>query len=109
MGGGGEDSFVQPLGALLGLTAIVALLLSYAKQSTIVAFIFVGASINALVGNENFDPKSLGHFSEVGILVLLFMAGLEVEIHAFLKNWVAVVKIGVVFWLCSIDPLIDVR
>ena len=105
MGGGGEDSFVQPLGALLGLTAIVALLLSYAKQSTIVAFIFVGASINALVGNENFDPKSLGHFSEVGILVLLFMAGLEVEIHAFLKNWVAVVKIGVgqIFLLTSLS------
>lgn len=82
-GGGSENSFVQPLGYLLGLTAIISLILSYAKQSTIVAFIVVGASINAMVGNENFDATILGHFSEVGILVLLFMAGLEVELHAF--------------------------
>ena len=105
MGGGGEDSFVQPLGYLLGLTAIVALLLSYAKQSTIVAFIVVGASINGLVGNENFDATILGHFSEVGILVLLFMAGLEVELHAFLKSWVTVLKVGVgqIFFLTALS------
>ena len=100
MGGSGETSLVQPLGLLLGLTAIVALLLSYAKQSTIVAFLFVGASINALVGNENFDATILSHFSEVGILVLLFMAGLEVELRAFLKNWAAVVKVGVGQIIC---------
>ena len=100
MGGGSENSFVQPLGLLLGLTAVVALLLSRAKQSTIVAFIFVGASINAIVGNQNFDATILGHFSEVGILVLLFMAGLEVELHAFLKNWKAVVIVGVGQILC---------
>ena len=37
MGGGSEDSFVEPLGLLLGLTAVVALLCSLLKQSTIVS------------------------------------------------------------------------
>mgnify|MGYP006088721969 FL=1 len=92
MGGGGENSFIEPLGLLLGLTAVAALLLSYLKQSTIVAFILVGALVN-FFGND-VDSTVLGHFSEVGILVLLFMAGLEVELHAFIKSWVSVVKVG---------------
>ena len=92
MGGGGENSFIEPLGLLLGLTAVAALLLSYLKQSTIVAFILVGALVNFF--NTDVDSTVLGHFSEVGILVLLFMAGLEVELHAFIKSWVSVVKVG---------------
>lgn len=76
MAGGGGESFIQPLGFLLGLTAILALLLSYVGQSTIIAFILVGVIVN-LAGVEP-DQGTLGHISEVGILILLFMAGLEV-------------------------------
>ena len=76
MAGGGEDSFIEPLGLLLGLTAFVALLLSYAKQSTIISFILVGVMVNS-VGVTKLETTTLGHFSEVGILILLFMAGLE--------------------------------
>ena len=93
MAGGGEDSFVQPLGILLGLTALVALLFSFARQSTIVAFIAVGLALSA--AGVPFDGTILGHFSEVGILVLLFMAGLEVELHAFIDEWRTVTIVGV--------------
>ena len=48
MGGGGEDSFIEPLGLLLGLTALVALVCSLLKQSTIVSFILVGVIVNSL-------------------------------------------------------------
>ena len=82
MGGGGEDSFFQPLGLLLGLTAIIALLHSYLKQSTIIAFILVGLIVNS--NGASLDTTTLGHFSKVGILILLFMAGLEVELDSFL-------------------------
>ena len=71
MAGGGEDSFIEPLGLLLGLTAFVALLLSYAKQSTIISFILVGVMVNS-VGVTKLETTTLGHFSEVGILILLF-------------------------------------
>ena len=93
MAGASEDSFIEPLGFLLGLTAILALLLSYAGQSTIIAFILVGVIVNA-VGVEP-DPETLTHISEVGILILLFMAGLEVDLGAFMKNWRTVAIIGV--------------
>ena len=94
MAGSSEDSFVEPLGYMMLLTAVIALILSYAKQSTIVAFIAAGASINAAFGGEIVDTEVLGHFSEVGILVLLFMAGLEVELDAFMKSWKTVTIIG---------------
>eukprot|EP00584_Thalassiosira_punctigera_P009361 CAMPEP_0172539054 /NCGR_PEP_ID=MMETSP1067-20121228/10331_1 /TAXON_ID=265564 ORGANISM="Thalassiosira punctigera, Strain Tpunct2005C2" /NCGR_SAMPLE_ID=MMETSP1067 /ASSEMBLY_ACC=CAM_ASM_000444 /LENGTH=1059 /DNA_ID=CAMNT_0013324677 /DNA_START=41 /DNA_END=3220 /DNA_ORIENTATION=- len=92
-GGGGEDSFIQPLGFLLGLTALLALLLSYLGQSTIIAFIAVGVIASSL-GVEP-DATTLGHISEVGILILLFMAGLEVDLEAFLKNWRTAAIVGV--------------
>lgn len=97
MAGGGE--FIQSLGALLGLTAIFALLLSYLRQSTIIAFIAVGVIVNSL-GVEP-DTGTLGHISEVGILILLFMAGLEVDLGAFLKNWRTAAIIGVGQIACS--------
>mmetsp|Transcript_36878 Transcript_36878/g.79639 ORF Transcript_36878/g.79639 Transcript_36878/m.79639 type:complete len:1203 (-) Transcript_36878:573-4181(-) len=93
MAGGGDDSFIQPLGFLLGLTAILALLLSYLNQSSIIAFILVGVIVSA-VGVEP-DTGTLGHISEVGILILLFMAGLEVDLGAFLKNWKTAAIVGI--------------
>lgn len=93
MAGGGEDSFVQPLGLLLGATAVVALLLSYARQSTIVAFIAVGVGVSA--AGVEVESTTLQHISEVGILILLFTAGLEVELDAFLAKWRTVTIVGV--------------
>ena len=80
MAGGGEDSFIQPLGLLLGLTAFVALLLSYAKQSTIISFILVGVMVNS-VGVTRLETTTLGHFSEVGILILIRQMTLNLREH----------------------------
>ena len=99
MAGGGEDSFIEPLGLLLGLTALVALVLSYAKQSTIIAFITVGLVVTS--SGVHVETTTLGHFSEVGILILLFMAGLEVELEAFIQKWKTVTIIGVGQIVCS--------
>ena len=93
MAGSSEESFIQPLGFLLGLTAILALLLSYLGQSSIIAFITVGVIVNAVGVTP--DPTTLGNFAEVGILILLFMAGLEVDLAAFAKNWKTAAIIGV--------------
>ena len=99
MAGGGEDSFIVSLGLLLGCTALVALLLSYAKQSTIIAFIAVGVAVSSV--GVKVETATLGHISEVGILILLFMAGLEVELEAFIRKWKTVTIIGVGQIVCS--------
>jgi len=99
MAGGNEDSFIAPLGLLMGLTGLIALLLSYAKQSAIIAFITVGVTVNSL--GVNVETTTLRHISEIGILILLFMAGLEVELEAFIKEWKTVTIIGVGQIVCS--------
>ena len=70
-------------------------------------FIVVGLGVSA-VGYNTADPQVLGHFSEVGILVLLFMAGLEVEIHAFLVQWrtVTIVGLGQIIFSTGLNALL---
>ena len=41
-GGGGGDSLIEPLGAMLLAATIVAIILSYAKQASLFAFIIIG-------------------------------------------------------------------
>ena len=41
-GGGGGTSLIEPLGAMLLAAAVVAIILSYAKQASLFAFIIVG-------------------------------------------------------------------
>ena len=59
----------------------------------------VGVAVNS--AGIVVDTVTLGHFSEVGILILLFMAGLEVELEAFLQKWRTVTIIGVGQIVCS--------
>ena len=40
-GGGGGNSLIEPLGAMLLAAAVVAIILSYAKQASLFAFIIV--------------------------------------------------------------------
>ena len=40
--GGGGDSLIEPLGAMLLAAAVVAIILSYAKQASLFAFIIDG-------------------------------------------------------------------
>jgi len=78
---------IVTLGLLLGGGTLLAVLLRFARQSSILAFIAVG--ILAGFYREQFLlPEELVEtFSEFGIIMLLFMAGLEVDIKSFLMRW----------------------
>lgn len=114
MSGGGEEDelkFLIALGLILGATALVALVLSWVKQSVIVAFISVGLVANMIfnhVIHEKPDMLMLRHFKEVGVLMLLFMAGLEVDLEATRKKWkeVTIVGIGQVTFSTTLSTLL---
>ena len=72
--------------------ALVSVIFAMMKQSTIVAFLLVGV-IAAAAGVEP-DGGTLASFSAVGIILLLFMAGLEVEVEALIEQLRAVLTIG---------------
>ena len=88
----GPGSLVVPLGMMLLGATVLAILLSYVKQSSLLAFIGVGAiggfyakSIGA--GDELISKELMSAFIDIGIILLLFMAGMEVDIKGMIKRW----------------------
>ena len=86
------EHFIVQLGVLLAATATAALLLHFVKQSSILAYIVVG--IGAWAAGVRIDGEIVHAFSETGILLLLFMAGLEVNVQSFLRDWKRVLIVG---------------
>ena len=86
-GGGGGTSLIEPLGAMLLAAAVVAIILSYAKQASLFAFIIVGV-LGGLFGvREVINKEVMTAFVDIGITLLLFMAGMEVDIPGLIKRW----------------------
>ena len=87
-GGGGDGSnLIEPLGAMLLAAAVVAIILSYAKQASLFAFIIVGV-LGGLFGvREVINKDVMTAFVDIGITLLLFMAGMEVDIPGLIKRW----------------------
>ena len=95
----GPGSLVVPLGMMLLGATVLAILLSYVKQSSLLAFIGVGAiggfyakSIGA--GDELISKELMSAFIDIGIILLLFMAGMEVDIKGMIKRWQLVLSNG---------------
>ena len=86
-GGGDGNSLIEPLGAMLLAAAVVAIILSYAKQASLFAFIIVGV-LGGLFGlKEVINKDVMTAFVDIGITLLLFMAGMEVDIPGLIKRW----------------------
>mgnify|MGYP001493030434 FL=1 len=86
-GGGDGSSLIEPLGAMLLAAAVVAIILSYAKQASLFAFIIVGV-LGGLFGlKEVINKDVMTAFVDIGITLLLFMAGMEVDIPGLIKRW----------------------
>ena len=86
-GGGGGTDLIEPLGAMLLAAAIIAVILSYAKQASLFAFIIVGIIGGAIGFKEVINTNVMTAFVDVGITLLLFMAGMEVDIPGLIKRW----------------------
>ena len=78
---------IVTLGLLLGGATLLAVLLQLAKQSNILAFIGVGILAGFFRERFHLPGELVETFTEFGIIMLLFMAGLEVDIKSFLMRW----------------------
>ena len=88
------DNLIVTLGLLLGGATLLAMVLRLLKQSNIVAFIGVGVVAGLFREQFQLPSELLETFTEIGIIMLLFMAGLEVDIKSFLVRWRLVVING---------------
>ena len=86
-GGGGGSSLIEPLGVMLLAAAVVAIILSYAKQASLFAFIIVGVVAGIVGVRTVINTNVMTAFVDIGITLLLFMAGMEVDIPGLIKRW----------------------
>jgi Kef-type K+ transport system membrane component KefB len=74
-----NEMFLQ-LSVLVVISAITAILFRLIKQPTILAYIFTGVLITAFGLFPDTNEEALHSLSKVGITLLLFMLGLEIQI-----------------------------
>ena len=89
------EHLIQIFGVLIGAAALLAILLSFVKQSPIIAFIIVGIVIGLFRETVHIPHEIMEAFTEIGIILLLFMAGLEVDFESVRKRWKLLVWNGV--------------
>jgi len=73
---------------IVGLLVVVAsFILKRIKQPTLVAYILIGA----VIGSDGFDliqdRESIKFIGELGIILLFFFIGMEVDLKAFVTGW----------------------
>jgi Kef-type K+ transport system membrane component KefB/Trk K+ transport system NAD-binding subunit len=72
---------------MLLAAAVVAIILSYAKQASLFAFIIVGVLAGIVGVRTVINTNVMTAFVDIGITLLLFMAGMEVDIPGLIKRW----------------------
>ncbi len=91
---GGNSALVLSMGMLLGGAALFAIGFTLLKQSNILAFIGIGIVAGIFREVVHLPQELLDTFTTVGIILLLFMAGLELDLKSFLKRWKLVLTTG---------------
>jgi Kef-type K+ transport system membrane component KefB len=86
-----------PIGMMLLGLAALSIGFHVAKQSNIVGCIIIGAVVGGMHWDQAMDlSRETAHaFSEIGIILVLFTAGMEVDVPGFLKMWKPAVINGV--------------
>eukprot|EP00961_Rhodomonas_salina_P080786 1086654-Rhodomonas_salina.1 len=85
--GGGGSPIVIPLGLMLLALCFVALVFYKLKQSNIVACILIGMFVGGTGLSGSISRELSTAFIELGIILVLFMGGLEVDVPAFRSRW----------------------
>jgi len=77
---------ITQFGIFFALSAIAAIAFLYVKQSTVLAYILVGIIIGFFRYAVQLDQDTMDKVSEIGIILLLFLAGMELDLDGFRKR-----------------------
>ncbi len=86
------DNFIAQIGILMATVAALAIVLRLARQSSILAYIIAGVA--AATFGLHIEEHVVHAVSETGIILLLFMAGLEVEFDSLKRRWKLLLIVG---------------
>jgi Kef-type K+ transport system membrane component KefB len=88
------NQFLVMLGLLLLAASVLSILLHTVKQSSIVALITIGIVAGIFRNSIRLTKEMIDVFTEVGILLLLFTAGLEIDFESFKTRWKLILTNG---------------
>ena len=102
---GGGGWFIKPLGLMLGGAMILTIVLNKLKQTNILSFVIMGYIMASVAGlpNTTLDQLDehyngiraiLSGFQQIGIVLILFMAGLQFNLIDITKR----INLGTYFY-----------
>lgn len=73
--------------SIVFITLVIALILQYFKQPTVIAYIITGIAIGPHFLKLIEDVEVISQIGDLGIVLLLFFVGMEIKPDSLLKNW----------------------
>jgi len=75
------QSLIQDIGICVGTAWVLGLVAQALRQPPLLAYLFGGFLVGPACLNLVSDPHAIGFISELGLLFLLFMIGLEIDLR----------------------------
>ncbi len=73
---------------IVGLGVVLSgFLLNKIKQPTLIAYILIGVLIGPFGLDLIGDQETIMHIGELGIILLFFFIGMEIDLYSFIGNW----------------------
>ncbi len=92
--GGGLTSLISDIAFCLGLAGVLSVVFVRLKIPTIAAFIVAGLIAGPLGLGRITDPANIEAIAELGLILLLFTIGLEMDLHELRKGGRIILAVG---------------
>ena len=100
-GGAGIDPLVQDIGVCLVVSGILAVIFTRLKLPDIAAFLAAGVIVGPVVGHIVTDTANIKTIANLGLILLLFVIGLEIDLRKLLASGKTLIVTGLLqFPLC---------
>jgi len=100
--GGAPSSLVQDIGICIGLAGVLAILFTRLKIPEIAAFLITGVVVGPVGTGLVTDPANIETISELGLILLLYLIGLEIDIRKLLASGRVLVVSGLLQYPLSV-------
>ena len=73
---------------IVGLAVVLSgFLLKKIKQPTLIAYVLIGIFVGQYGLDLIGDETTIRYVGELGIILLFFFIGMEIDLHSFIGNW----------------------
>ncbi|MCK6497841.1 cation:proton antiporter, partial [bacterium] len=101
LSGGGLAPLVQDIGVCLVTAGVLSVIFTRLKIPNIAAFLAAGVIVGPVVGGIVTDTNNINTIANLGLILLLFVIGLEIDLRKLLASGKTLILAGLLqFPLC---------